>query len=106
RVREGIVERLTTDSPLTPHAQLAEIAKCESKRQALIESVNEELENVLLASRGIRSGEKPVEIVDILAPYHMTSEGGLKRTEGILQHPMAVLLLDDEFYLKTSFDRM
>lgn len=106
RVREGIVERLTTESPITPHAQLAEIAKCENERQAFIESVNEELENVLLASRGIRSGEKPVEIVDILALYHMTNDGTLKGTEGILQHPIAVLLLDDDFYSKAPFDHM
>ncbi len=106
RVREGIEDRLSAESNVTPHAQLAEIAKFDLGRQAFVESVNEELENVLLASRGIRSGEKLVEIADILAPYHMTNDGVLKGTEGILQHPVAVLLLDNDFYLKTSFDRL
>ncbi len=106
RVREAVELEFDENRALTPHAQIALLTESESERAEFVERVAMALEDVILANRGLRSSEKPVVLADILALYCMDEQGVLKGTEGLSQHPVAVLLLEDKYLEHSPVDRM
>lgn len=104
--RQAVWRAFAEPRGLTLHAHIAALVDDDDARQAFLNEVEELCATQLLKQGGLKKGDAPITLDEVLSPYHCDGEGALHHRDAIGGHPVAVLLLDDALLETMELDRL